>query len=527
MYKLPRGAFFVFIFNSQGGISMGKPIMFQGTASNAGKSFIVAAFCRIFHQDGLKVIPFKSQNMALNSYITDEGLEMGRAQVFQAEAAGVMPSVKMNPVLLKPHADKHCQVVLNGKVYGNMSAMEYHEFKPQLADMIREVYEDISSENDVVVIEGAGSPAEINLRDKDIVNMGMAEIADAPVILIGDIDKGGVFAALVGTIMLLTEEEKKRVKGVIINKFRGDIKILEPGIKMLEDIIKIPVLGVIPYMYVNIEDEDSLTTRFNHQSNKQKDIQIEVVYLPHISNFTDCNIFETQDDISIKYITRGKSIGNPDILIIPGSKNTMEDLLYLKESGLAKQIIEFSKTGKLLFGICGGYQILGKKICDPSGVECGMSELQGLGLLDIETIFEEEKVTTQVQGTIHGNLNGYLEGLAGKKISGYEIHMGISTLGKAAKPILTINERLGEKVQYAEGCTNEEGNVIGTYLHGFFDELDFTRDLLNHIRAQKGLAAQNSEVTSFKEFKDREYDKIAQITRENVDLEAIYQMIRV
>jgi len=527
MYKLPRGAFFVFIFNSQGGISMGKPIMFQGTASNAGKSFIVAAFCRIFHQDGLKVIPFKSQNMALNSYITDEGLEMGRAQVFQAEAAGVRPSVKMNPVLLKPHADKHCQVVLNGKVYGNMSAMEYHEFKPQLADMIREVYEDISSENDVVVIEGAGSPAEINLRDKDIVNMGMAEIADAPVILIGDIDKGGVFAALVGTIMLLTEEEKKRVKGVIINKFRGDIKILEPGIKMLEDIIKIPVLGVIPYMYVNIEDEDSLTTRFNHQSNKQKDIQIEVVYLPHISNFTDCNIFETQDDISIKYITRGKSIGNPDILIIPGSKNTMEDLLYLKESGLAKQIIEFSKTGKLLFGICGGYQILGKKICDPSGVECGMSELQGLGLLDIETIFEEEKVTTQVQGTIHGNLNGYLEGLAGKKISGYEIHMGISTLGKAAKPILTINERLGEKVQYAEGCTNEEGNVIGTYLHGFFDELDFTRDLLNHIRAQKGLAAQNSEVTSFKEFKDREYDKIAQITRENVDLEAIYQMIRV
>ncbi|MDF2613100.1 MAG: cobyric acid synthase [Clostridia bacterium] len=505
---------------------MGRPIMFQGTASNAGKSFIVAAFCRIFHQDGLKVIPFKSQNMALNSYITEEGLEMGRAQVFQAEAAGVLPNVKMNPVLLKPHADKHCQVVLNGKVYGNMSAVEYHEFKPQLSGMIREVYETIERENDVVVIEGAGSPAEINLRDKDIVNMGMAEIADSPVILIGDIDKGGVFAALVGTIMLLTEEEKKRVKGVIINKFRGDVKILEPGIKMLEDIIKIPVLGVIPYMHVNIEDEDSLTTRFNHQSNKQKDIQVEVVCLPHISNFTDCNIFETQEDVSIKYITRGKNIGNPDVLIIPGSKNTIEDLLYLKESGLAKQIIEFSKAGKLVVGICGGYQILGKKLCDPRGVECGIGELDGLGLLDIETVFEEEKVTTQVQGTINQNLSGYLEGLADKKVCGYEIHMGISTLGKGASPILTINERLGQKVECQEGCTNEEGNVIGTYLHGIFDEIEFTRSLLNHIRDKKGLEAKISDVTSFKEFKDREYDKMAQIVRESVDLETIYKLIR-
>lgn len=505
---------------------MGKPIMFQGTASNAGKSFVVAAFCRIFHQDGLKTIPFKSQNMALNSYITDEGLEMGRAQVFQAEAAGVLPSVRMNPVLLKPHADKHCQVIINGKVYGNMSAVEYHEFKPQLAGMIKEVYEKISIENDVVVIEGAGSPAEINLRDKDIVNMGMAELADSPVILIGDIDKGGVFAAIVGTIMLLTEEEKKRVKGVIINKFRGDVKILEPGIKMLEDIIKIPVLGVIPYMHVNIEDEDSLTTRFNQQTNRQKDIQIEVICLPHISNFTDCNIFETQEDVSIRYITRGKSIGSPDMLIIPGSKNTIEDLIYLKESGIAKQISDFAKTGKLIVGICGGYQILGKKLCDPSGVECGISEIEGLGLLDIETTFEEEKVTTQVQGTINKALPGCLEGLAGKRITGYEIHMGITTLGKSAKSLLTIQERLGEKVEYTDGCTNEAGNVMGTYLHGIFDEIDFTRSLLNHIRAQKGLEGKTSEVTSFKEFKDKEYDKMAQIVRESVDMGAIYKLIR-
>jgi adenosylcobyric acid synthase len=417
-------------------------------------------------------------------------------------------------------------VVLNGKVHGNMSAAEYHEYKPQLLDMIKEIYETISSENDVVVIEGAGSPAEINLRDKDIVNMGMAELADSPVILIGDIDRGGVFAALVGTIMLLTEEEKKRVKGVIINKFRGDIKILEPGIKMLEDLIKIPVLGVIPYMHVNIEDEDSLTTRFSALSSKQKEVEVEIVCLPHISNFTDCNIFETQDDVSLKYITRGKSIGNPDILIIPGSKNTIEDLIYLKESGLAKQITAFSKTGGLIVGICGGYQMLGKKLCDPNGVECGMSEIDGLGLLDIETLFEEEKVTTQVKGTLNKDLPGYLKGLAEKRVSGYEIHMGMSTLGKAARPILTIDERLEEKVDYLEGCTNEEGNVFGTYLHGLFDEIDFTRSLLNTVRAKKGLESKTSDVTSFKEFKDREYDKLAQTVRENVDLEAIYKLIR-
>jgi adenosylcobyric acid synthase len=506
---------------------MGKPIMFQGTASNAGKSFIVAAFCRIFKQDGYQTIPFKSQNMALNSYITEEGLEMGRAQVFQAEAAGRIPDVKMNPVLLKPHADKHCQVVLNGKVYGNMSAVEYHEFKPNLAEMIREVYETISSENDIVVIEGAGSPAEINLRDKDIVNMGMAEIADAPVILIGDIDKGGVFAALVGTIMLLREEEKKRVKGVIINKFRGDIKILEPGIKMLEDLIKIPVIGVIPYMHVNIEDEDSLTDRFNHQSSKHKDIEIEVVCLPHISNFTDFNVFETQEDVSIKYITRGKKIGHPDMLIIPGSKNTIEDLLYLKESGLAKQITQYGKKGGLVFGICGGYQLLGNKLYDPEAVECGIGEIDGLSLLDIETIFESQKVTTQVEAVVNKDLTGYFENLEGKKVEGYEIHMGISTLGKAAKPLFTITGRLGEKAEYLEGCINEEGNVMGTYLHGVFDQLEFTRSLLNKLRAKKGLENLKSEVNSFKDFKEREYDKLAAGVREHVDLEVIYKMIRV
>ncbi len=505
--------------------NVGKPIMFQGTASNVGKSFIAAAFCRIFHQDGLRVIPFKSQNMALNSYVTKEGLEMGRAQVFQAEAAGILPSVQMNPILLKPHTNQKSQVIINGKVYGNMDAKEYQEFTPQLLETIQKIYKEISSQYDIVVIEGAGSPAEINLKDNDIVNMGMAKVADAPVILIGDIDRGGVFASLVGTIMLLSEEERERIKGVIINKFRGDIKLLEPGIKMLEDMIHIPVLGVLPYMNVFMEDEDSLTARFN-KTHAVTTVSIEVVCLPYISNFTDFSIFETQEDVSIRYITRGKCIGDPDMLIIPGSKNTMEDILYLRESGLMEQIKRFAKKGKLVVGLCGGYQMLGKKLWDPKGIETGIHELEGLGLLDIETSFDTEKVTTQVSGRIQNNLPGYLKDLGGKKITGYEIHMGTTTFGKDIIPLLAIEEKLGKKVSFIEGCTNKEGNIIGTYLHGFFDEVDFMRSLLNTLREKKGLDKKHTTVTSLDEFKNREYDKLAKIVRQNVDLETIYKWIR-
>lgn len=504
---------------------MGKCIMFQGTASNVGKSLITAAFCRIFKQDGLSVIPFKSQNMALNSYITEEGLEMGRAQVFQAEAAGIKPSVKMNPILLKPSSDRRSQVVINGKVYKNMSAVEYHAFKPELRDMIKAVYEEIKEEYDVVAIEGAGSPAEINLRDKDIVNMGMAEIADAPVILIGDIDRGGVFASIVGTIMLLTEEERKRVKGVLINKFRGDKTILDPGIKMLEDIIKIPVLGVIPYTHLSLEDEDSLTSRFEKSRNKDRAIDIAILYLPHISNFTDFNLLETQEDVSLRYIRRGESIGKPDMLIIPGSKNTTQDLMYLKESGLDIEICKLQQEGKLIFGICGGYQMLGHKIYDPEGVEGSQKEMYGLGLLNIETTFVAEKVTTQVSGIISEGLPGYLEASKGQKVTGYEIHMGVSEKVGSCKALMTIREKLGETVEYMEGCINEEGNVVGTYVHGIFDEIDFTRGLLNTLRQKKGLGQVESTVTSFKDFKDGEYDKLAEAVRNSVDMEAIYKIL--
>ncbi|OPJ54669.1 cobyric acid synthase [Alkalithermobacter paradoxus] len=504
---------------------MKKSIMFQGTGSGVGKSLITAAFCRIFKDDGYKTVPFKSQNMALNSFITKEGLEMGRAQVFQAEAARIEPDVRMNPILLKPTTDKKAQVIFKGKVHKNMDAQEYHKFKPQLENMIKEIYEELTSEYDICVLEGAGSPAEINLRENDIVNMGMAKLSNSPVVLIGDIDKGGVFASLAGTMMLLNEEERSRVKGVIINKFRGDIKILEPGLKMLEDIIKIPVLGVIPYSDINIEDEDSLSEIFKRRSKSNKEINIEVLYLPHVSNFTDFNVFQTQEDVNVRYVLRGESIGNPDILIIPGSKNTIEDLIYLRESGIEEEIKALHKKGKLIFGICGGYQMLGKKLYDPKGVECGIKEIDGIGFLDIETVFEDEKVTTQVKGIIEYEGSGYLEGLKGCNIEGYEIHMGRSKLCGESVYFDRINERLGKITSDLEGAVNSQGNVVGTYIHGIFDNINFTRKLLNNVRKSKGLGEIESSVESFSEFKEKEYNKLANIVKSNVDMNKIYEII--
>ena len=506
---------------------MGKSIMFQGTASNVGKSLLTAGFCRIFKQDGLRVSPFKSQNMALNSFITEEGLEMGRAQVFQAEAAGIKPSAKMNPILLKPTSDQGSQVIVNGKVYGNMTVREYQELIPQLAEMIKAHYETLSSEYEVVVIEGAGSPAEINLRDKGIVNMGMAEIADSPVILIGDIDKGGVFASILGTLMLLREEERARVKGVIINKFRGDYSILEPGIKMLEDLIKIPVLGVVPYTHLKVEDEDSLTSRFYQTVGKNNAIDIAIIHLPHISNFTDFNMLEIQEDVQLRYIRRGEKIGTPDLVILPGSKNTLADLTYLKESGLDIELHKLHIQGTLIMGICGGYQMLGEKIADPYGVEGDMKEAFGLGLLPIDTILEDEKVTAQVEGTICKDLPGLLGAVASTKVKGYEIHMGVTKMAKKTKALMTLTKQLGETINEIEGTCNEVGSVFGTYLHGIFDEMDFTRKLLNAIRVKKGLETVENSIISFEVFKQGEYDKLAQILREHVDIAAIYEILGV
>ncbi|MCT4633218.1 MAG: cobyric acid synthase [Firmicutes bacterium] len=504
---------------------MGKSLMVQGTASNVGKSIITAGILRVLKEDGYNVAPFKSQNMALNSYITKEGLEMGRAQVVQAEAAGKDPEVLMNPVLLKPSTDKKAQVIVMGKVFKNMSAVEYHDFKVQLKDKVLDAYKALEDKNDFVVIEGAGSPAEINLRDKDIVNMGMAELSDSPVILVGDIDKGGVFASIYGTIMLLDPSERSRIKGVVINKFRGDKSILQSGLDMLEDLTGVPVIGVVPYSDLQIEDEDSLTSRFKKNVSQEGKINVEILYLPHVSNFTDFNIFETQEDVNVRYVMRGETFDNPDIIIIPGSKNTIEDLIYLKNSGLSDEIIRQCRKGTVIFGVCGGYQILGNTIKDPYKTESLVDEINGLGILDIDTVFEKEKTTTQVEGEVvfAGENMKSLEGL---KVSGYEIHMGITKHGQSAKEFLKFTNSLGQNIDILDGAVNEEGNVFGTYLHGVFDSLEFTRSLLNLIRERKGMDSVESSVKSFKDFKEREYDKLAKLIRENIDMDKVYEIMK-
>ena len=389
---------------------MAKSIMVQGTTSNAGKSFLAAALCRIFRQDGHTVAPFKSQNMALNSFITDEGLEMGRAQVMQAEAAGIAPSVRMNPILLKPTNDVGSQVIVNGEVRGTMSARDYFAMKKTLIPDIMAAFESLASDHEIMVLEGAGSPAEINLKTDDIVNMGMAKLAKAPVLLCADIDRGGVFASLYGTVALLDEDERRMVKGLIINNFRGDKTILDPGVKMLEDLTNIPVVGVVPHIQVDLDDEDSLTTRFS-AAGKKGLLDIAVVRLPRISNFTDFNALSRLPSVSLRYVSRAGELGEPDVIILPGTKNTMDDLKWLRQSGLESAILKHVSRGGALVGICGGYQMLTAEIRDPEGAEAG-GEIRGMGLLPGDTLFFGEKSRTRVTGTVMG-ATGIFAGLNG------------------------------------------------------------------------------------------------------------------
>ncbi len=504
-------------------------IMVQGTASSVGKSIIAAGLCRIFRQDGYRVAPFKSQNMALNSFITEDGHEMGRAQVVQAEAAGLKPDVRMNPILLKPTTDKKAQVIIKGKVLGNMSAVEYHDYKPQLAGMIGQVFRELAAENDIIVIEGAGSPAEINLRDKDIVNMGMAEIADAPVILAGDIDKGGVFAALAGTMLLLSEEEKRRVKGVIINKFRGDLEILKPGIAMIEEIIKVPVLGVIPYLKLGIDDEDSVTERFgSSRICGESEIEIAVLRLPHISNFTDFNPLERIPGVRLRYVddcTPAKQgFGRPDLIVLPGTKNTVADLLHIRRCGLEAEILRLQGEGVPVFGICGGFQMLGNEICDPDGVESSERKIQGMRLLAVNTVLAREKKTVQVEAIVAGNC-GILEGVGSQKVRGYEIHQGVSSSEADCLPFARLQNSAANGSGAMDGAVNPMGNVIGTYIHGILDNGEFTKGIINSLRKKKGLAPLNILVPDHDDFKQAEYDTLARVIRESVDLETIYRIM--
>ena len=504
-----------------------KNIMLLGTGSNVGKSIIAAGLCRVFYQDGYSVAPFKSQNMALNSYITKDGKEMGRAQVVQAEAANIEPEAFMNPILLKPTTDRKSQVIVNGKVYKNMDAREYFAYKHNLKKDIMAAYNHIRENFDICVLEGAGSPAEINLKEDDIVNTGMAEMADSPVLLVADIDRGGVFAAIYGTVMLLEENERKRIKGVIINKFRGDKSLLTSGIEMIEKLTDIPVLGVVPFVPLGIEEEDSLgIDKYNEK--KEGKIRISVIKLKHISNFTDIDALSHYNDVSLKYVTKSSELGNEDIIIIPGSKNTVEDMKDLIEKNIGREIVRIAKKGTPVFGICGGFQMMGQKIMDPEKIESDLKEISGLGLLDIETVMKSDKTTTQYKNIVK-NVSGILSGTEGMEIKGYEIHQGYSY------PVNEKNEENNNSENILKNDTaclfgdeNLKGtvkdNVAGTYIHGIFDNSEFTSHFLNEVRKLKGLD-RIDENFSYSDYKNREYDKLAEVLRENIDIKKIYEIM--
>lgn len=522
--------------NSEGGqkINMAKSIMIQGTMSNVGKSALAAGLCRVLKQDGYKVAPFKSQNMALNSFITKEGLEMGRAQVMQAEAAGVEPVAAMNPILLKPTTHVGSQVIVNGEVLGNMSARDYFVYKKQLIPEIKKAFRELERDNDIIVIEGAGSPAEINLRENDIVNMGLAELLDAPVLLVGDIDRGGVFAQLLGTLMLLEEPEKERVKGLIINKFRGDKTILDPGVVMLEERGHVPVVGVVPYMELSIDDEDSLSSRFDRR--EEGLIDIAVIRYPRISNFTDLSVLEQIGQVSVRYVDSVRDLHHPDMIVLPGSKNTMADLKWMRENGL-EALIKKKAQDTIVFGICGGYQMLGETISDPYQVENGGS-MKGMGLLPAATELKQEKTRTQVTGTF-GEISGALSGLSGKSVRGYEIHMGSTGYGGSIADSENVRqpESRSDEKGYVCRIQNEadgsvkydgifSGNVYGTYVHGIFDEGTLAETLVGILAERKGVVLDTGQMISYGQFKQMQYDKLADGLRESMDMEAVYAMLR-
>ena len=499
---------------------MAKVIMIQGTMSNAGKSLVTAGLCRVFKQDGYKVAPFKSQNMALNSFITKEGLEMGRAQVMQAEACGIEPSVNMNPILLKPTNDVGSQVIVNGQVLGNMSARDYYKKKTELIPHIMEAYNNLAKEYDIIVMEGAGSPAEINLKENDIVNMGMAKLVNSPVLLVGDIDRGGVFASIAGTLMLLEEDERKMIKGTIINKFRGDVNILKPGLDMIEEITKTPVVGVVPYMELDIDDEDSLSERFNNKGTVDL-IDIAVIRLPRISNFTDFNTFEYIPGVSLRYVKSVRELKDPDMIILPGTKNTMEVLKWLRESGLETQILKQAAKGKVIFGICGGYQMLGMELSDPFNVESG-GTMAGMGLLPTKTVFEKEKVRTRVSGNFN-EVSGILAELSYVEFEGYEIHMGQTTYDFNEEELTTIDNVNGEDIIKNDGLYKD--NVYGSYIHGIFDKEEVSKAIVESLCIHKGIDYSSISTVDIEKYKEEQYDKLAEGIRNSLDMKAIYKIL--
>lgn len=481
--------------------------MVQGTMSDAGKSVVCAALCRIFRQDGWRVAPFKSQNMALNSYITRDGLEMGRAQVMQAEAAGVEPDARMNPVLLKPSSDTGSQVIVLGEIRSEMSAMEYHDYKRELLPEVARAFDDLAEKHDIIVIEGAGSPAEINLADNDIVNMGLARYLNAPVLLVGDIDRGGVFAQLYGTVELMESEDRKRIEGMIINKFRGDVEILKPGLRMLEEKTGIPIIGVIPMINIDLDDEDSMSSRLIRRT--ENPIDIAVIRLPRLSNFTDFNALEVPELSGVRYVKTVKELGHPDLIMLPGTKNTMDDLVWLRESGMEAEILKYAAAGMPIMGICGGYQMLGEQLFNPEKLEGDRNYLRGMGLLPVDTVFTPDKSRTRVKGIVKA------EPFEGAAVDGYEIHMGRSDVRGEAFCILEDGR--------AEGCC--KGNVYGTYLHGLFDTGEMVSSVIGSLAEAKGISIGEFEAHTHEEYVQSQYDKLAEEVRKSLDMERIYKVM--
>ena len=499
-------------------------LMIQGTMSNVGKSLFTAGLLRVLMQDGFSAAPFKSQNMALNSYITAEGLEMGRAQVMQAEAAGIFPEIAMNPILLKPNSEMGSQVIVNGEVVGNMKAEEYYRKKKEYIPEVLKAYHKLERKYGIIIIEGAGSPAEINLREYDIVNMGLAEMVDAPVLLVGDIDRGGVFAQLYGTVALLEESEKKRVKGFIMNKFRGDRRLLEPGIGMLYDRCRIPVTGVIPYTELDLDDEDSMAERLL-SGRRPELIDIVVIRLPHISNFTDFNPLENIENVSLRYVSTLRELGTPDLILLPGTKNTMHDLYWMRENEKKKKIKTLvHKNISLLMGICGGFQMMGRELSDPHCLEWE-GRMRGMDLLPLRTVFEEMKVRSRVSGEIlpiGSGGNQIYQSLSGSTFSGYEIHMGrtesMEELGR-----LSSIRHLDDDTRQQDGFVS--GSCMGTYVHGIFESGSFCSNLVQLLFDRKGLAWTGRKQIDYLTYKNSQYDLLADIVREHTDLKAIYHMI--
>ena len=502
-----------------------KNLMILGTGSDVGKSTLVAGLCRILKQDGYRVAPFKAQNMALNSFITLEGGEMGRAQVVQAEAAGIAPHTDMNPILLKPTSNVGSQVILQGKVLGNFTAEEYYRKKPDLIAEVMESYRRLEGTYEVLLMEGAGSAAEINLRDKDLVNLSMAERVSAPVILVADIDRGGVFASIVGHMELFTLPEREMVKGFIINKFRGDPSLLQSGLEFIAARTERPVLGLVHHFSdIHIPEEDSVALDLKirrTEKRPEEQVRIGVIRLPHISNYTDFDSLEQEPSVNLTYFNAPEKVFEMDLVILPGSKNTLNDLHYVRNQGLAEAIIAFHGRGGTVVGICGGYQMLGQKVLDPMGVESDLREVDGLGLLEMETELLGDKVTTQVEGRL------LWQELAGsqEKIRGYEIHMGRSKALGSATALLEITERNGRPVKIEDGLVSGDGRVWGTYVHGLFDNDVLRHRLISRFLRGGDPVPTTERLRSFHHWKEEQYNRLATHLRNHLDMSRIYKII--